>query len=167
MADSRRVERVAALIRREMSELLINGIRDERVQLGMISITAVQVAGDLQHCRIYVSVLGSDAERDQAMEGLRSASSYVKGELSRRMKLRRTPEVVFYLDKGLEKGTAVLGVLQRLENERQNRLQVEAEAEADAEAGADTDGTEPESVSNLQASPQAPIGSDSPDADGP
>jgi len=167
MADSRRVERVAALIRREMSELLINGIRDERVQLGMISITAVQVAGDLQHCRIYVSVLGSDAERDQALEGLRCASSYVKGELSRRMKLRRTPEVVFYLDKGLEKGTAVLGVLQRLENERQNRLQVEAEAEADAEAGADTDGTEPESVSNLQASPQAPIGSDSPDADGP
>ena len=167
MADSRRVERVAALIRREMSELLINGIRDERVQLGMISITAVQVAGDLQHCRIYVSVLGSDAERDQALEGLRSASSYVKGELSRRMKLRRTPEVVFYLDKGLEKGTAVLGVLQRLENERQNRLQVEAEAEADAEAGADTNGTEPESVSNLQASPQAPIGSDSPDADGP
>jgi len=134
MADSRRVERVAALIRREMSELLINGIRDERVQLGMISITAVQVAGDLQHCRIYVSVLGSDAERDQALEGLRCASSYVKGELSRRMKLRRTPEVVFYLDKGLEKGTAVLGVLQRLENERQNRLQVEAEAEADAEA---------------------------------
>jgi len=65
MADSRRVERVAALIRREMSELLINGIRDERVQLGMISVTAVQVAGDLQHCRIYVSVLGSDAERDR------------------------------------------------------------------------------------------------------
>ena len=161
MADSRRVERVAALIRREMSELLINGIRDERVQLGMISITAVHVAGDLQHCRIYVSVLGSDAERDQALEGLRSASSYVKGELSRRMKLRRTPEVVFYLDKGLEKGTAVLGVLQRLENERQNRLQAEAGAEAD------TDGTEPESNINLLASPQAPIGSDSPDADGP
>ncbi len=165
MADSRRVERVAALIRREMSELLINGIRDERVQLGMISITAVHVAGDLQHCRIYVSVLGSDAERDQALEGLRSASSYVKGELSRRMKLRRTPEVVFYLDKGLEKGTAVLGVLQRLENERQSRLQ--AEAEAGAEAEADTDGTEPESNINLLEPPQDLSGSQPPDTDGP
>jgi ribosome-binding factor A len=160
MADSRRVERVAALIRREMSELLINGIRDERVQLGMISITAVQVAGDLQHCRIYVSVLGSDAERDQALEGLRSASSYVKGELSRRMKLRRTPEVVFHLDKGLEKGTAVLGVLHRLENERQNRLQAEADA-----AGTEL---ELELDSHLLEPPQNPNGgSQAPEADGP
>jgi ribosome-binding factor A len=157
MADSRRVERVAALIRREMSELLINGIRDERVQLGMISVTAVQVAGDLQHCRIYVSVLGSDAERDQALEGLRSASSYVKGELSRRMKLRRTPEVVFHLDKGLEKGTAVLGVLHRLENERQNRLQADAVA---AGTGLELDSLRLEP-------PQEPNGSHAPVADGP
>jgi len=156
MADSRRVERVAALIRREMSELLINGIRDERVQMGMISITAVHVAGDLQHCRIYVSVLGSEAERDQALEGLRSASSYVKGELSRRMKLRRTPEVVFYHDKGLEKGTAVLGVLQRLENERQSRIQADAEADAG--------GPEPELDSNVVAPPQTL--SESPEVDG-
>jgi ribosome-binding factor A len=165
MADSRRVERVAALIRREMSELLINGIRDERVQLGMISITAVHVAGDLQHCRIYVSVLGSDAERDQALEGLRSASSYVKGELSRRMKLRRTPEVVFHLDKGLEKGTAVLGVLQRLENERQSRLQ--AEIDADADTDSDAAGTDPELDSELLLPPQDPTGSHPPGADGP
>ncbi len=157
MADSRRVERVAALIRREMSELLINGIRDERVQLGMISVTAVQVAGDLQHCRIYVSVLGNEHERDQALEGLRSASSYVKGELSRRLKLRRTPEVVFQLDKGLEKGTAVLGVLQRLENERQNRLKAEAEA-AGSERVLDSDLPEP---------PHDPNGSDAPEAYGP
>jgi ribosome-binding factor A len=165
MADSRRVERVAALIRREMSELLINGIRDERVQLGMISITAVHVAGDLQHCRIYVSVLGSDAERDQALEGLRSASSYVKGELSRRMKLRRTPEVVFHLDKGLEKGTAVLGVLQRLENERQSRLH--AEIDADADPDSDAAGTDPELDSELLLPPQDPTGSHPPGADGP
>ena len=163
MADSRRVERVAALIRREMSELLINGIRDERVQLGMISITAVQVAGDLQHCRIYVSVLGSDDERDQAIEGLRSASSYVKGELSRRLKLRRTPEVVFRLDKGLEKGTAVLGVLQRLENERQNRVQVDSD-EADDNPAV---GTNPDLDSQLRSPRQDPSGSNPPRAYGP
>jgi ribosome-binding factor A len=163
MADSRRVERVAALIRREMSELLINGIRDERVQLGMISITVVQVAGDLQHCRIYVSVLGSDDERDQALEGLRSASSYIKGELSRRLKLRRTPEVVFRLDKGLEKGTAVLGMLQRLENERQNRLQVESDADAEV----DSTGMDPKLDSHLEAPRPDPSGSYPPGAHGP
>jgi ribosome-binding factor A len=121
MAQGRRVERVAALIRREVSELLTSGIKDERVQHGMVSVTNVEVAGDLQHCKIFVSVFGSDEDREVAMAGLKAASVYVKGELGRRLKLRRTPEVVFVLDRGLEKGNTVLGLLQRLEAERRQR----------------------------------------------
>ena len=124
MAQSRRVERVAALIRREVSELLVNGIRDERVHQGMVSVTNVEVAGDLQHCRIRVSVLGSEEERQQVLEGLKAASSYVKGELGRRLKMRRTPEVVFQIDRGLERGTTVLGLLNRLEEERRERGEI-------------------------------------------
>ena len=121
MAQSRRVEQVASLIRREISELLIGGIKDERVNQGMVSVTTVEVAGDLQHCKIFVSVFGSDADKEQAMAGLSSASAFVKGELSRRLKMRRTPEVVFVLDRGIEKGTTVLGLLNRLEDERQEK----------------------------------------------
>ncbi|MCP9806504.1 30S ribosome-binding factor RbfA [Cyanobium sp. T1B-Tous] len=121
MAQSRRVERVASLIRREVSELLIGGIKDERVSQGMVSVTTVEVAGDLQHCKIFVSVFGSEDDRSQAMEGLRSASAFVKGELGRRLKMRRTPEVVFVLDRGIERGTSVLGLLNRLEEERQEK----------------------------------------------
>jgi ribosome-binding factor A len=121
MAHGRRVERVASLIRREVSELLVNGIKDERVTLGMVSVTEVEVAGDLQHCKIFVSIFGSEEDRQQALAGLRSASSYVKGELSRRLNMRRTPEVVFQLDRGIEKGTAVIGLLNRLGEERQER----------------------------------------------
>ncbi|MFZ9228713.1 MAG: 30S ribosome-binding factor RbfA [Prochlorococcaceae cyanobacterium] len=119
MAQGRRVERVAALIRREVSELLLSGIKDERVSQGMVSITHVDVAGDLQHCKIFVSVYGSSDEQQQALAGLRSASPFVKGELGRRLQMRRTPEVVFVLDRGLEQGTSVLGLLNRLESERQ------------------------------------------------
>ncbi|MCX5940034.1 MAG: 30S ribosome-binding factor RbfA [Cyanobium sp. LacPavin_0818_WC50_MAG_67_9] len=121
MAQSRRVERVASLIRREVSELLIGGIKDERVSQGMVSVTTGEVAGDLQHCKIFVSVFGSEDDRSQAMEGLRSASAFVKGELGRRLKMRRTPEVVFVLDRGIERGTSVLGLLNRLEEERQEK----------------------------------------------
>ena len=121
MAQGRRVERVAALIRREVSELLLSGIKDERVSQGMVSITHVEVAGDLQHCKIFVSVYGSSEAQEQALAGLRSAANYVKGELGRRLKMRRTPEVVFMLDRGLEKGTSVLGLLNRLEAERQEK----------------------------------------------
>lgn len=134
------MERVAALIRREMSELLRNGIKDQRVQQGLVSITAVEVAGDLQHCKVFVSVLGSDAEKQEALAGLKSAAPYVKGELARRLQMRRTPEVVFQLDHALERGTSVLGLLQRLEREREGREAVEAQAEAGGGCEISTEG---------------------------
>ena len=119
MAPGRRVERVAALIRREISELLINGIRDERVHQGMVSITNVDVAGDLQHCKIFVSVFGEAEAQAQVLEGLQAASGFLRGELGRRLQMRRAPEVVFQLDRGLEKGTSVLHLLGELERERE------------------------------------------------
>ena len=121
MAQSRRVERVASMIRREVSEMLVGGIKDERVSLGMVSVTNVEVAGDLQHCKIFVSIFGSDEDRAEAMAGLKSASAFVKGELSRRLKMRRTPDLLFVLDRGLERGTNVLGLLNKLEEERQEK----------------------------------------------
>jgi ribosome-binding factor A len=121
MAQSRRVERVASMIRREISEMLVGGIKDERVSLGMVSVTNVEVAGDLQHCKIFVSIFGSDEDRAEAMAGLKSASAFVKGELSRRLKMRRTPDLLFVLDRGLERGTNVLGLLNKLEEERQEK----------------------------------------------
>ena len=133
MAQGRRVERVAALIRREMSELLRSGLRDERVHQGMVSVTEVEVAGDLQHCRIYVSVYGSEDDRDLTMAGLKAAAPYVKGELARRLQLRRTPDVVFELDRALERGTTVLGLLNRLDQHRQQRGEIPAGSDTSAE----------------------------------
>ena len=124
MAPGRRVERVAALIRRETSELLINGIRDERVHQGMVSITEVEVSGDLQHCKIFVSIYSEEEQRQQVLEGLQSASGYLRGELGRRLQMRRAPEVVFQLDRGIEKGTSVLNLLNRLEDEREERGEI-------------------------------------------
>ena len=121
MAQSRRVERVASMIRREISEMLVGGIKDERVSLGMVSVTNVEVAGDLQHCKIFVSIFGSEEDRSEAMAGLKSASPFVKGELSRRLKMRRTPDLLFVLDRGLERGTNVLSLLNKLEEQRQEK----------------------------------------------
>ncbi|NDC14474.1 MAG: 30S ribosome-binding factor RbfA [Synechococcaceae bacterium WB9_2_170] len=121
MAQSRRVERVASMIRREISEMLVGGIKDERVSQGMVSVTNVEVAGDLQHCKIFVSVFGSDEDRSEAMAGLKSATPFVKGELGRRLKMRRTPDLLFVLDRGIERGTTVLGLLNQLQQERQEK----------------------------------------------
>tara|TARA_B100000029_G_scaffold485718_1_gene539323 strand:+ start:1383 stop:1781 length:399 start_codon:yes stop_codon:yes gene_type:complete len=121
MTQGRRVARVAALIRREVSQLLINGIRDERVQLAMITITEVEVSGDLQHCKIFVSILGEENKKNLVMSGLNAATGFLRGELGRNLQLRRAPEIVFQLDKGIEKGTSVLNLLERLEEERKTR----------------------------------------------
>ncbi|MFM7265176.1 MAG: 30S ribosome-binding factor RbfA [Cyanobium sp.] len=141
MAQGRRVERVAALIRREVSELLRSGIKDERIHSGLVSVTHAEVAGDLQHCRIFVSVLGSDEDRTQVLAGLKAAAPFVKGELGRRLRLRRTPEVAFQLDRGLERGTSVLELLHRLEEERQERADDGDDGDA-ADANGDDNGND-------------------------
>ena len=88
MAQGRRVERVAALIRREIGQLLINGIKDERVHLGIVTITEVEVSGDLQHCKIFVSVFAEESKKNLVMSGLHAASGFVRSEIGRKLKLR-------------------------------------------------------------------------------
>ena len=124
MVQGRRVQRVATLIRREISQLLINGIRDERVHQAMVSVTGVEMSGDLQHCKIFVSIFGKQSNSEEVLAGLQAASSYLRGELGRRLQMRRAPEIVFRLDRGLEKGMVVLGLLNRLEQERQKQNDV-------------------------------------------
>jgi ribosome-binding factor A len=121
MPTSRRVSRVAALIQQEVSQMLLHDIKDDRVGAGMVSVTDVDVSGDLQHAKIYVSIYGTDEARTETMAGLKSATGYVRRELGRRVRLRRTPEVIFLEDRGLERGDRMLTLLNQLSQERQSK----------------------------------------------
>lgn len=118
MATSRRVSRVAELIKREVSQMLLHGIKDDRVGTGMVSVTDVDVSGDLQHAKIFVSIYGTEEAKLQTMAGLKSATGYVRSELGQRVRLRRTPEVVFVEDLSIERGTRVLSLLNQLNHDR-------------------------------------------------
>jgi ribosome-binding factor A len=142
MPTDRRVARVAEQIKREVSQLMMSGIKDDRVGTGMVSITDVRVSGDLQHAKVFVSIYGSDEARDETMAGLASATGYVRRELGKRMKLRRTPEVVFVEDRSLERGTEILGLINRLTEERKTsgvEEWLDKEPEAEAEASTESD----------------------------
>jgi ribosome-binding factor A len=117
MATSRRVSRVAELIKREVSQMLLHGIKDDRVGTGMVSITDVDVSGDLQHAKIFVSIYGTDEAKTATMAGLKSATGYVRSELGQRIRLRRTPEVVFLEDRSLERGDRLLSLLNQISQE--------------------------------------------------
>ena len=119
VATGRRVSRVASLIKQEISQMLLHGIKDNRVGIGMVSVTDVNVCGDLQHAKIFVSIYGSDQVRSETMAGLRSATGYVRSELGHRIRLRRTPEVIFIEDRSLERGTEIISLLNQLSQERQ------------------------------------------------
>jgi ribosome-binding factor A len=118
MATDRRVSRVAELIKREVSQMLLNGIKDDRVGTGMVSVTDVDVSGDLQHAKIYVSIYGTDEAKVETMAGLKSATGFVRSELGARVRLRRTPEVIFLEDRSIERGNKVLSLLNKLQDER-------------------------------------------------
>ncbi len=118
MPTDRRVSRVAAQIKREVSQILMQEVKDDRVGSGMVSITDVEVAGDLQHVKIFVSIYGTEEARKETMEGLRAATGYIRSSLGQRVRLRRTPEVVFLEDRSLERGDKMLSLLDQISQNR-------------------------------------------------
>ena len=95
--------RINMEVQRELSEIIRSGIKDPRIH-PMTSVVAVEVTPDLKYCKAYISVLGDEEAAKATVEGLRSASSYVRRELARRMNLRNTPEIKFILDQSIEYG---------------------------------------------------------------
>ncbi|OIP73458.1 MAG: ribosome-binding factor A [Oscillatoriales cyanobacterium CG2_30_44_21] len=121
MATTRRVARVAELIKREVSNMLLKDIKDDRVGMGMVSVTDAEVSGDLQHVKIFVSIYGTDEARQQTMEALASAAGFIKREVGQRLALRRVPEIVFNEDRSFERGVKVLSLINQLSREREEK----------------------------------------------
>jgi ribosome-binding factor A len=131
MATNRRIARVAELIKREVSVMLLQEIKDDRVGAGMISVTEVTVSGDLQHTKIFVSIYGTEAAKAETMAGLAAATGFIRREIGQRLSLRRTPEVIFEEDRSFERGTKVLSLLNQLSRERDSKEIDEPEIESE------------------------------------
>lgn len=96
----KRVARLNEQLKRELTELLHYEVKDPRI--GTIVITDVEVTPDLYHAKVYVAPAGVGADRAQALEGLRAAAGFLRGELGRRMHIRRAPELHFAFDSTLD-----------------------------------------------------------------
>ncbi len=90
-------------VRRVLAQIISGGIKDPRVS-PMTSVLAVEVAPDLKTCKVWVSVYGDDQKKKDTMEGLNSASGFIRGELARRVNLRNTPQLQFILDDSIAYG---------------------------------------------------------------
>lgn len=106
---SNRINRINEEIQKELSSLM-RGLKDPRVQGGMVTITHVDTTSDLRYSRIFVSVLDKTQERD-VVKGLKSAAGYLRRELGAALRLRYTPELQFVADDSIEYGAHILEML--------------------------------------------------------
>ena len=96
---SRRTERLGEEVREEIARM-IGQLKDPRI--GFVTVTRVEVGTDLRNARIFVGVLGSEADREKTMTGLRQAAGFMRRGLGQKLRLRHTPELAFTYDEGLE-----------------------------------------------------------------
>src|SRR3954468_10656886 len=107
---SDRMRRVDTAVRQVVGDAVTHDLKDPRV--GFVTVTDVSTSPDLRHARVYVSVLGTPAERDASLEGLRSAHGFLQGRLASELKLKHTPELDFVLDDTAEKAFRVEKLLE-------------------------------------------------------
>ena len=110
---SQRTDRLDSQIRQELMDLLQREMKDPRV--GFATITRVETARDLGHARVWVSVLGTDLERERTMDALRVATPWLRRKLGERLSLRHVPELTVREDDSIESGDRVLRIIQELE----------------------------------------------------
>ena len=100
MLENRRIDRVSALIQKELSFIIHRSLKDPRVKF--CTITQVEVSLDLKYADVKVSVIGENQQKQGAMAGLKSAAGYLRREVGRRIDLRYVPELRFKLDQSID-----------------------------------------------------------------
>jgi ribosome-binding factor A len=118
-----RLARVAEVIREVASETILFELRDPRVK--GVTVTRTEVSGDLQHAKVYVSVMGTPAEQKLCLHGLRHSAGFIQSKLAGRLKTRFTPVINFVLDQGVKRSIEVT----RLINEALGQAAPKVEAE--------------------------------------
>lgn len=107
-----RMRRVDEAMRAVLSDAISKDLQDPRV--GFITVTGVKTSPDLRHARVYVSVLGDDAERAESLEALQAAHGFLQGRVAHSLRLKHTPTLVFDYDESVDRGMRISELLDKL-----------------------------------------------------
>lgn len=106
---SGRMRRVDEAMRAVLSDAIASDLKDPRV--GFVTVTGVKTSPDLRHARVYVSVLGDEAERERSIDGLRSAHGFLQRRLASELTLKHTPSLTFEYDESVDRGMRITRLL--------------------------------------------------------
>ncbi|MFD1204193.1 MULTISPECIES: 30S ribosome-binding factor RbfA [Sporosarcina] len=112
---SMRANRVAEQMKKELGGIIGQKLKDPRI--GFVTVTDVEVTGDLQQATIFISVLGNESEKEATLSGLTKAKGFIRSEIGQRIRLRKTPELEFAFDDSVEYGNRIESLLRQVHKE--------------------------------------------------
>ncbi|WP_147802313.1 30S ribosome-binding factor RbfA [Alkalicoccus halolimnae] len=107
-----RAHRVAEQLKKEVSDIIHRELKDPRI--GFITVTDVDVTGDLQQAKVFVTVYGDEEERRKTLSALEQAKGFIRSEAGQRIQLRKTPDISFEFDESIEQGNRIEALIREM-----------------------------------------------------
>ncbi len=116
--DPRRADRVGEAVREEVAAFLTRDAKDPRLT-GLVTVTAVEMARDLRHAMIFVSVMGDDAAKASTIEALSGMAPHLRGRVGRALRLQFAPEITFKIDQSVQRAARIETLLAEIKRAEQ------------------------------------------------
>jgi len=113
-----RTNRVSEQIKKELGLIIQREMKDPRV--GFITVTGVEVTNDLSQAKVYISVMGSEEQKQNSLKALEKAQGFLRSEIGARIQMRHVPELLFKLDQSIEYGNKIEQLISQLHRERKD-----------------------------------------------
>ena len=120
MPNNYRLAKVSSLLKKEITLILQNDLENDLIRDHFVNISKIDLSGDLQHCKIYITSTAQEKMRKKIVENLNTAKSSIRLSLGKRIEMRRVPEIIFKDDFVIDKGLSVLKLLDELKNKNQS-----------------------------------------------
>ena len=120
MPNNYRIQKVSSLLKKEITLIMQNDLENDLIRDHFVNISKIDLSGDLQHCKIYITSTAEELLRKEIVESLNIAKSFIRHNLGKRIEMRRVPEIIFKDDIVIDKGLSVLKLLDKLKNKNQD-----------------------------------------------
>ncbi|AKP46908.1 MULTISPECIES: 30S ribosome-binding factor RbfA [Bacillus] len=114
-----RANRVGEQMKKELSDIIGRKIKDPRI--GFVTVTDVQLTGDLQQAKVYISVLGDEKQKKDTLKALAKAKGFIRSEIGQRIRLRKTPDLLFEFDESIDYGNRIETLLKEISSNESNQ----------------------------------------------
>tara|TARA_Y100000589_G_scaffold250659_1_gene238775 strand:- start:871 stop:1230 length:360 start_codon:yes stop_codon:yes gene_type:complete len=117
MSQNRRIQKVSSLLKKELSLILNNDLDEPIISDNFITISKIEISPDLYYAKIFITSIVEEEKKEAIVDSLNNSKSFIRHKLTQRIQMRRIPELIFKIDSSLEKGLAVLKVLDKLRDQ--------------------------------------------------